>query len=296
MKKITSLIVLLFLFVGCNKNVTGPQILTSVSIVPSSVSVVIGGTLQFTATAKDQGGTQMSATMVWTSSNTAIGSIDVNSGLFTAISAGVVTVTVTAGGSVSSSATVTVTTAPPVLTSFTVTPLNTSVAVGGTVQYVGYPKDQYGNNFNTTVSWSSSNTGVGTISQPCGLFSGVSAGISTITGTAGGIMSSSTTVTVTSSLHNYFVTVLGTSQTDVGVYFGLQQTPPYTLINRTMLSSSSYLWTSSVIQLDEGNQHIHFEVLCPYQDVRVSVYRDGVIYSSIYNHLVLQNNTWWVNW
>ena len=198
MKKIV-LIILSFLFiVGCNKNIAGPQILTSVSISPNNVSVVIGGTLQFTATAKDQGGNQMSATFVWTSSNNAVATIDSN-GLLTAVSAGVITISVAAGGSVTNSTSVTVTTATPVLTSFTITPLNTSVAVGGTVQYVGYPKDQYGNNFNTTVSWASSNITVGTISQTGGLFSGVSAGISTITGTAGGTVSATTNVTVTSS-------------------------------------------------------------------------------------------------
>jgi hypothetical protein len=86
-------------------------ILTTISVSPSSASVVVNGTQQFAATAKDQSGNAMSPqpTFSWTVSG---GGTITNSGLFTAGSTagGPYTVTAASGG-VSGMASVTVTAA-----------------------------------------------------------------------------------------------------------------------------------------------------------------------------------------
>ena len=98
-----------------------PPVLTTITVSPASASVQTGGTQQFTATAKDQYGQPLSPqpTFTWTVSGG--GSIS-SSGLFTAgpTAGGPFTVTASSGG-VSGTASVTVT-APPVLTSITVSP------------------------------------------------------------------------------------------------------------------------------------------------------------------------------
>jgi hypothetical protein len=89
----------------------GGQTLTSISVSPSSASVAVNGTQQFTATAKDQFGNDMSPQPSFTWTVSGGGTINSN-GLFTAGSTagGPYTVTAASGG-VSGTASVTVTTA-----------------------------------------------------------------------------------------------------------------------------------------------------------------------------------------
>ncbi len=88
------------------------QTLTSVSINPSSVSLTVGSTTQFTASLFDENGAAYSATttITWSSDDTSVATLDSN-GLLTAVSAGTSTVSIFADDStsaVSSTADVTV--------------------------------------------------------------------------------------------------------------------------------------------------------------------------------------------
>ena len=79
-----------------------------------------------------------------------------------------------------------------------VTPVNPSVAVGGTTTLSAVAKDASGQPVDgTTFSWSSTAPGVASVDQATGVVSGVTAGTATISATGGG-KSGSTTVTVTS--------------------------------------------------------------------------------------------------
>ena len=93
-----------------------PSSLTSITVSPLTATVNVGGTQQFTATAKNQYGSVMTGTIiVWNSSNTAVGTIDTN-GLFTAKAAGTTTVkaeNVTTGVNGTASVTVKVSTYRP---------------------------------------------------------------------------------------------------------------------------------------------------------------------------------------
>jgi hypothetical protein len=87
----------------------------------------------------------------------------------------------------------------PVLTTVTISPLNPSVVEGTTKQFTATTLDQNNAPIGATLSWSSSNTSVGTINS-AGLFTAVAAGTTTITVTATNgtvTKTASTTATVT---------------------------------------------------------------------------------------------------
>ena len=139
--------------------------LTTITVSPSTATLYVGGTQQFTATAKDQYGNVLpNIIFTWTSSNTTVGTIDAN-GLFTAKAVGTTTVkaeNVTTG--VNGTAQVTV--QELVLTSITVSPSTATLYVGGTKQFTAIAKDQNGKPMaGITIVWTSSDTTVGTVSS-----------------------------------------------------------------------------------------------------------------------------------
>jgi hypothetical protein len=83
----------------------------------------------------------------------------------------------------------------PVLTEIIVSPATTSVVVGGTQTFTAVTLDQFSNSIAATVTWSSSNTIVGTIDSTS-RFTALSAGTTTITASSGSV-SHTATVTVT---------------------------------------------------------------------------------------------------
>ena len=85
----------------------------------------------------------------------------------------------------------------PVLTTITVSPATASVVVGNTQSFTASPKDQFGNPIAAIVTWSSSNTSVGTITSS-GLFTAIAPGMTAITATSGNV-SGISIVTVTIS-------------------------------------------------------------------------------------------------
>jgi uncharacterized protein YjdB len=91
-------------------------------------------------------------------------------------------------------ATATYTIYTPVLTSITVSPSTATLARGSTLTFTAQPKDQFGNPVSATITWNSSNTAVGTITQN-GLFTALSAGSTTITASNGSV-SGTASVTV----------------------------------------------------------------------------------------------------
>jgi hypothetical protein len=87
--------------------VTDP--VATISVSPSSPSIAVNVTQQFTATAKDSGGNTLSGiTFTWASSATGVATID-SSGLATGLSAGTTQITASASGVTSSNDTLTVT-------------------------------------------------------------------------------------------------------------------------------------------------------------------------------------------
>src|SRR5207247_320325 len=150
-------------------------------------------TVQLTATPKDAGGAPLSGrTVTWSSSNTSVATVS-SSGLVSGVTPGSATITATSEGK-SGTSSISVTNVP--VATVDVTPPSASVQAGQTVQLTATPKDAGGNPLSgRTVTWSSSNTSVATVSSS-GLVSGVTPGSATITATSEG-KSGTSSITVT---------------------------------------------------------------------------------------------------
>jgi len=164
-----------------------------VTVAPATANVNEGKTVQLTVTLKDANGNVLTGrTVTWSSSTTTVATVS-TSGLVTGKVAGTATITATSEGQSGTSA-ITVVHVP--VASVTVSPATASVATGGTIQLTATPKDGSGNPLTgRTVTWSSSNTAVATVSGG-GLVSGVAAGSATITATSEG-QSGTSAITVT---------------------------------------------------------------------------------------------------
>ena len=164
-------------------------VLTSITI-GGGASVVVGQTLQLTASPKDQAGNAFTATVIWSSAATSIATVN-SAGLVTGVAVGTAVITA-ASGSVTATKTVTVTAVPPTLTTIAISG-GTSVVAASTLQLTAAPLDQNGNAIAATVTWSSGATGFATVSST-GLVTGVAAGSAVITAASGNV---SATVTIT---------------------------------------------------------------------------------------------------
>ena len=112
---------------------------TSVTVAPTSASIVVGGSQSFTATVKDQNGSAMAcSSLAWSSQNTGVVTIAA-SGLASGVAAGSTTVKATCG-SASGTANVTVTAAPSVATTVSVAPTSASIAAGATKSFTATVK------------------------------------------------------------------------------------------------------------------------------------------------------------
>jgi subtilase family serine protease len=180
--------------------VTAPPVLTTITVSPSSATVLTNGTLPFSATALDQNGNPLAtqpATFTWSASGD--GAISA-SGVFTAgTSAGSATVTASSGVVISSPASVTVT--APATSDFTLSasPSSRSIKRGQSTSYsISITRS---NGFSDAISFSLSG-------QPSGATYAFSPNPTSTTGT-----SSTLSITNTSSAApgTYTLTITGAS-------------------------------------------------------------------------------------
>lgn len=164
--------------------------LLSVTISPVDISVPLGKTQQLKATGtySDSTSTELTSSVTWKSSDTTVASVS-NSGLLTTLKKGSVTITVSSG-SVSRTTTATVT--DPVLSTISVAPLNSSVAIGQSQQLSANAiySDNSQRDVTSLVTWSSGDTSVADVSAT-GLAlakkqgtAKINAKLETVTGTA----------------------------------------------------------------------------------------------------------------
>jgi hypothetical protein len=155
----------------------------TVTVTPSTSSILRNQTQQFSASAVDQHGNPYNGTFTWSTTSGTISS----SGLFTGTTAGTnIGVTATASG-FSGTAHIDVLTL-----TITVTPSGTSILKDETKQFSASAVDQNGNPYSTTFTWSASSGSV----NSSGLFTGSVAGSNiTVTATSNGY-SGSATITV----------------------------------------------------------------------------------------------------
>jgi uncharacterized protein YjdB len=168
--------------------------LLSIAVTPAPVSLAKGTTQQFAATGTfDDGSTQLLTSVNWSSSNSAVVSVDAVSGLATGVGTGSANVTA-ASGSVSGTAAVTVTGAT--LVSVAVTPANSTMPSGTTkpMTATGTFSDSSTQDLTLSALWSSSNPQAATINGQ-GVVTSIANGATSITALVGSV-SGSTNLTV----------------------------------------------------------------------------------------------------
>jgi uncharacterized protein YjdB len=172
-----------------------PVPVASVTVAPASSGLLIGATVQLSATTRDANNNVLTGRVVtWTSSNSAISTVSA-SGLVTAIAAGSATITALSETK-TGTATITVSAPAPVpVASVSVSPASSSLLVGATVQLSATTRDA-NNNVLTgrVVTWSTAGAGIASVSAN-GFVTAVAAGTTQITATSEG-KSGSATITV----------------------------------------------------------------------------------------------------
>lgn len=152
-------------------------LVTSVTLNKSTLSMSVGGTSTLTATVAPSNATDK--TLTWTSSNTSVATVT-QAGKVTAVGAGTCTIRATAndGSGKYGSCAVTVSQSTVSVTGVSLDKSSTTMSAGETKQLTAtvYPA----NATNKTVTWSSSDTSVATVSSS-GLVTAVAAGLATIT-------------------------------------------------------------------------------------------------------------------
>jgi uncharacterized protein YjdB len=164
-----------------NVSAPAPIPVASISVSPTTSTLQIGGTVQLSAVTRDANNNVLTGRLIaWSSANTTIATVS-SAGLVTAIAAGTVAVTASSEGQ-SAPATITVSAPAPVpVASVSVSPGTSTLQVAGKVQLSAVTRDANNNVLSgRVVSWSSSNTGLATVSSS-GLVTAVAAGSATIT-------------------------------------------------------------------------------------------------------------------
>ncbi len=158
----------------------------AVSVTPGTVTLNPTNTAQLNAVLTDSAGNVVTGFAVtWSSSNTSVATVSTN-GLLTAVAVGSAVITASSNGKTATVNATVVAQSPASVASVTVAPTTVSVTTGHSVQLTASVKDSVGNVLGgRTVTWSSSNPSVATVSST-GLVSGIASGAATISAASGG--------------------------------------------------------------------------------------------------------------
>ncbi|HEX6533934.1 MAG TPA: Ig-like domain-containing protein, partial [Gemmatimonadaceae bacterium] len=155
----------------------------TVTIAPTSVSLLAGQSSQLTATVKDSRGQSLTdRTIAWSSTNTAVATVSA-AGLVSGVAEGSTTIYATSERK-KDSVRVSVSRAP--VASVSVTPSSATIEAGKSAQLTATPEDAGGKPLaGRIVSWTTSSAAVATVSST-GMVTAVAAGSATVTATCEG--------------------------------------------------------------------------------------------------------------
>ena len=218
---------------------TMPQaiLVTTVSL-PATATVNAGSSITISSSVLPANATN--SALLWTSGNTSVATVNSN-GIVTGISPGnaAITATSTDGSNKSGVCSITVNTPPILVTSVTL-PATAAFDAGTSVTLTASVLPA--NATNSTISWSSSNTAVATVTST-GLVSGISPGVATITASSTDGSNKSGLCAVTVNIPPILVTAVSlpaTSSFNAGT--GITLTATVLPVNA---SNSTLSWTSS---------------------------------------------------
>lgn len=160
-----------------------PIAVASVALLPSTATVIVGGSVDLQAVAYDASGNTLSGrSFVWASSASQVATVD-QSGKVTGVAAGTATISGTSEGK---TATAAITVAVIPVAAVSVAPASAALTVGQTASLAATATDANGNVLSgRAITWESSNAAVATISAQ-GLVKAIGAGTATVTGTSEG--------------------------------------------------------------------------------------------------------------
>ena len=157
-------------------------------------SIEVGETLALAATGIFSNGSSsdITSSVSWISSNTAVATVDTNGNL-TGLSVGSANITASSGG-VSSSNSVSLSVTAPVVTSFSISSVSATVAAGDSIQFTATATLSNGGTSDITnqVIWSSNDSAIATFNSTPGLLTGVANGTVSVGGSHIGIPSDNT--------------------------------------------------------------------------------------------------------
>ena len=172
---------------SCGQFFPSSDTIVSITLSPTSAQIKPTETQQYSATGTfgDNSTGDVTSQVTWVSSATNVATISTG-GLATAVALGTTNITAKSGSVISPASVLTV--SNQTITSITVTPQNTTLTAGTQQQYVA--KDNNGVDITSSVTWTSSNTGVATITSPGGLATAVATGTTTISATLNSVVGS----------------------------------------------------------------------------------------------------------
>src|SRR5579864_154582 len=184
--------------------------ITSVLISPSSPKIPIGAAQSFTATGvfSDSSTQDITRSVVWSSSNTAIATIASTAPTAVGVSAGTTNINATFSfGSTSQAGTTVLTVSSATLASLAITPSSAEIAPASSQEFLatGTFSDGSTQDMNTLVTWSTSDTHVAVVSHP-GVITGEAAGVVTVTAQQGSVSASANLLVESATLSSIQVT------------------------------------------------------------------------------------------
>jgi PGF-pre-PGF domain-containing protein len=168
--------------------VLAAPVITRIDLLPITATIKGGNNQQMNATAYDQYNDEINVTFTYTSSNTSIVTVS-TTGLVNAIGVGIATINAS-NGNISNTSTITVL-AAPALTRIDLLPTSVNLTVDNTQQMNATAYDQYDDEMNVTITYTSNDTTVATVSET-GLVTAIGAGNATINATSESVSNVST--------------------------------------------------------------------------------------------------------
>ncbi len=235
--------------IACNSDAgTGVSSLNRVALIAISLTATrlsIGQTTHATVVLKDASGATLAATPVtWTSANSAVATVDQNTGTITAMSVGATSITAHAD-QVTGSADVTVLAGPPPVQTVSVALADSSIAVGANTQATAQVADANGNPLtDRAVVWKTSDPNVAGVDPTSGFVVGITSGTVMITGTSEGVTGS---VSLTVFVPTNPVAVVGVSLASSSIGVGVSTLASARTYdgNGNLLTGRAVTWSTS---------------------------------------------------
>jgi len=224
---------------------TTQLVIASVTVTPTTASILPGQDLQLTATATDASGAPLSGRVAtWASSNPTVATVS-SSGKVTAIARGSANITATMDAKSASAAVAVSEPEPPPVASITVTLNAPSITVGQSTQAVAVLKDANGNTLTgRAVTWTSEAPSLATVSAS-GLVAAIGAGTATITASAEGKTGNTTIVIQPAAPAPVASVALSATSTSMSIGESQAVTVVLRDAQGNVLSGRSISWSSS---------------------------------------------------